>query len=124
MNNHSPSLIETISQSVTHFFGSWWAVILHTAWLIIWFSLRLSLEILMLWISLEAIFIWVVFLAASNRREEQRDRMGALQQIKIKEKMLDNLQNGEKHNQKLDHMMKMLYELQEQVGELKKKQSP
>lgn len=112
--------IEKISKVMTKFFSSWWAVLAHTILVIIWFVFRFSLELFMFWISLEAIFIWVVYLAASGRREEKRDKVEAFQQAKIKEKMLDNLANGDKADEKLDRITKMLYELQEEVKRLKK----
>ena len=114
------SSIEKISKVMTRFFSSWWVVVVHTLLVVVWFALGLKLELFMLWISLEAIFIWVVYLAASGRKEEKRDHLEALQQIKIKEKMLDTLANGDKHTSKLDHITKMLYELQEEVKRLKK----
>ncbi len=114
-------LIKNFSQVATRFFGSWWAVAAQLLFVIVWFSLGLKMELFMLWISLEAIFIWVVYLASSQQREERHERMGALQQVKIKEKMLDNLSSGEKHNQKLDHIIKLLYELNEEIKSLKKK---
>ena len=113
-------LIVSFSKLSTRFFSSWWVVLVHTLLVAVWFALGLKLELFMLWISLEAIFIWVVYLAASGRREEKRDHLDALQQIKIKEKMLDTLSNGEQHNQKLDRITKMLYELQEEIVKLKK----
>ena len=115
------SSIERISKALTKFFSSWWAVVFHTLWIGIWLLFHFSLEILTFGISLEAIFIWIVSLAASSRREEQRDHVSALQQIKIKEKMLDNLQNGDKQVSKLDTITKMIYELQEEVKTLKNK---
>jgi uncharacterized membrane protein len=114
------NLAKNFSHIATRFFGSWWAVAAQFLFIIVWFSLGLKMELFMLWISLEAIFIWVVYLAASQQREERLDRMGALQQVKIKEKMLDNLSIGEKQNQKIDRIIKLLYDLQEEVKSLKK----
>jgi uncharacterized membrane protein len=106
---------------MTKFFGSWWAVVVHTIVVIAWFIFQFNLQIFMLWISLEAIFIWTVYLAASHHREQKHDRLEALQQIRIKEKMIDTLANGEKQNDKLDQITKMLYSLEEEIELLKKK---
>ncbi len=121
INNRQENTIEKLSRLMTRFFGSWWAVVLHTLLVLIWFIFRFNLEYFMLWISLEAIFIWVVYLAASNRREEKHDHREALQQIKMKEKLLESLANGEKEAEKLNQIQKMIYELQEEVRTFKKK---
>jgi len=60
--------------------GSWWGVILHAAWFSIWLIYDFDINILTLAVSLEAIFIGIFLLMASDEAEIARDRREAAAQ--------------------------------------------
>ncbi len=60
--------------------GSWWGVVLHTAWFTAWLIYDFNINILTLAVSLEAIFIGIFLLMASDRAETTRDKREAAAQ--------------------------------------------
>lgn len=84
--------------------GSWWGVILHTAWFTFWLIFNFDLSILTMAVSLEAIFIGIFLLIASNESEASRDRREAAAQKRgndIIEKILDLDHRIEKQQQQI-----------------------
>ena len=72
---HLPANIsERIADGVTSFLGSWWCVGLHTAWFVLWFAFRQSIDLLTLIVSLEAIFL-STFVMMSQSRSGKRDKL-------------------------------------------------
>lgn len=66
---HSPNVADTI----TLFLGSWYCVGLHALWFLVWFVLKLDINLLTLVVSLEAIFL-AAFVMMSQSRSAQKDR--------------------------------------------------
>ncbi len=64
-----------ITQLTVWFFGSWIGVILHTVFFITWFVLNLELEVLLVLVSLEAIYIGMFILMAENAEAQQKERL-------------------------------------------------
>lgn len=55
--------------------GSWWGVVFHFAWWIIWFTFSFDLLVLTLWLSIEAILIGIVILMVQNKAEVEREKI-------------------------------------------------
>lgn len=67
------SFLDRVSDKVANFFGAWACVVLHTAWFLLWFYLKLDVSLLTNIVSLEAIYLTMLVLMSSNRAG-QRDR--------------------------------------------------
>jgi len=111
-------LIKTIA-------GSWWGVIFHTAWFSFWLISDFSLEILTLSVSLEAIFIGIFLLIASDQGEAARDRRELASQKRdtdIIEKILDLEAKLHKQQQQI---LKLLVEIKEgkDIDEIKQERN-
>lgn len=63
-----------VTDGISWFLGSWWAVVAHTLWFTIWVVLDFDIDKLTFSVSLEAIFIGIFLLMASNRGAEARDK--------------------------------------------------
>ena len=113
--------LNKITKAIAWFMGSWWAVIFHTAWFGVWLIFNFNIDTLTLWVSLEAIFLGIFLLMSSNKAEVDRDRLEAKRQIMTKGKVVDNLGENMKQNQKLDKITKILFELQEEIEAIKGK---
>ena len=93
--------------------GSWWGVALHTTWFAFWLISDFNLNILTMAVSLEAIFIGIFLLIASNESEASRDRREIAAQKRgndIIEKILDLEHRIEKQQQQI---LKILVDNQE-----------
>ena len=109
------TFLDKVTRAVAWFMGSWWAVLFHTSWFTIWLIFNFNIDTLTLWVSLEAIFIGIFLLMASNRAEVARDRVESLRQIMTKQKVIDNLDENLKQSQKLDRVIQVLYQLQDEI---------
>jgi len=119
------TMIEKFTDVISNFLGSWWAVIFHTIWFSIWLAFSFDINILTFSVSLEAIFIGIFLLMASNRagierdkrqaRLRKRDRQRLEADIKLDERadrQLIEIKRIEKDmNQKLDKVLKELRSL-------------
>lgn len=119
------TMIEKFTDVISNFLGSWWAVIFHTIWFSIWLAFNFDINILTFSVSLEAIFIGIFLLMASNRagierdkrqaRLRKRDRQRLEADIKLDERadrQLIEIKRIEKDmNQKLDKVLKELRSL-------------
>lgn len=63
-----------LTDKISWFLGSWWAVIAHTLWFSIWLGFNFDINLLTFSVSLEAIFIGIFLLMASNKAEMMRDK--------------------------------------------------
>lgn len=93
--------------------GSWWGVTLHAFWFGAWLVYDFDLGILTMAVSLEAIFIGIFLLMASDRAEEGRDRREMAAQKRatdIIEKILDLQTRVEKQQQQI---LRLLMEKEE-----------
>jgi len=100
--------------------GSWWGVILHAAWFAIWLTYNFNLNLLTLAVSLEAIFLGIFLLMASNQAEMERDRREAAAQHRSQEIVDRILDIGYKISKQQQQTLKLLSEMQEQIDGKKK----
>jgi uncharacterized membrane protein len=68
------SAIAKLTDIISWFLGSWWAVVVHTLWFSIWLVFNFDINVLTFSVSLEAIFIGIFLLMASNKAETVRDK--------------------------------------------------
>ncbi len=96
--------------------GSWWGVILHAVWFGIWLTYHFSINLLTLAVSLEAIFLGIFLLMASNQAEIERDRREAAAQKRSQEIVDKILDIGFKLDRQQQQVLKIVSELQESIG--------
>lgn len=118
--------IEKIVRHAYKFLSSWWSIVFHALWFAAWLLFDFNTEILILGVSLEAIFIWLFFLM----EETKARRIGEehLRQLKeIEKKMVEeDIKIDERTSRRLSEIKTMQKLLQEQMAtvtrELKKLQ--
>ncbi len=94
--------------------GSWWGVILHALWFGVWLTYHFSINLLTLAVSLEAIFLGIFLLMASNQAEIERDRREAAAQKRSQEIVDKILDIGVKIDRQQQQILKLLTDLQKQ----------
>ncbi len=94
--------------------GSWWGVILHALWFGIWLTYHFNIDLLTLAVSLEAIFLGIFLLMASNQAEIERDRREAAAQKRSQEIVDKILDIGVKLDRQQQQILKLLTDLQKQ----------
>lgn len=112
------SLLDRVTKLVAWFVGSWWGVFFHTAWFASWFVFNKSIDDLTLWVSLEAIFIGIFLLMASNRAEEARDRKEAAQQRRQMKQINTDVSLDESQATDIKHIKSELKKIQAQLETL------
>lgn len=119
------TMIEKFTDVISNFLGSWWAVIFHTIWFSIWLAFNFDINILTFSVSLEAIFIGIFLLMASNRAGIERDKRQARLRKKDRQRLEADIKLDERAdrqlieikriekdmNQKLDKVLKELRSL-------------
>lgn len=119
------TMIEKFTDVISNFLGSWWAVIFHTIWFSIWLAFNFDINILTFSVSLEAIFIGIFLLMASNRAGIERDKRQARLRKKDRQRLEADIKLDERAdrqlieikriekdmNQKLDKVLKQLERL-------------
>ncbi len=100
--------------------GSWWAVIIHTVWFALWLILRLDINILTLIVSLEAIFIGIFILMASDRAERERELLRARRRKTDEERLKYDIKLDEKADRQLTEIKRLQKEIHEKIDGLQK----
>lgn len=103
---------------VSAFLGSWWAVIVHTAWFSTWLWFNFDINILTFSVSLEAIFIGIFLLMASNRAEEARDKKEERQRRGDRERIETDIKLDERADRHLLEIKRIQKDLTEQMEKL------
>ncbi len=114
------STLEKITKGVAWFMGSWWSVIFHTTWFGVWLIFNFDLNILTLWVSLEAIFLGIFLLMSSNKSEENRDRQEAILRTQDRKRVEHDIYLDEKADRQLLEIKRMQKQLSEDVEDIKK----
>jgi len=115
------TLLDKLTEAVAWFMGSWWGVFFHTAWFAIWLVFNFNLEILTLWVSLEAIFIGIFLLMVSNKAEIERDKREAHAQKRQMEVIKHDVVLDKRADRRQLKMIKMLKGLDKEVKWIKKR---
>jgi len=113
--------LDKLTDLIAWFMGSWWGVGFHTAWFIFWLLFNFNLEILTLWVSLEAIFIGIFLLMSSNKAEVERDRKERMAQKRQMEVLKHDVVLDKRADRRQLEMMKMLKKMEKDVKSIKKK---
>ncbi len=100
--------------------GSWWAVVIHTVWFALWLILRLDINILTLIVSLEAIFIGIFILMASDRAERERELLRARRRKTDEERLKYDIKLDEKADRQLTEIKRLQKEIHEKIDGLQK----
>lgn len=69
MKSYKFKLIDSISTIV----GSWWFLILHIVWFVVWLVFRMDINMLIMIVSLEAIILMILLLMDQNRQVHRDD---------------------------------------------------
>ena len=116
----SKKSVEKLVKLAHRFLSSWWSIVFHTLWFASWLIFDFNTEILILGVSLEAIFIWLFFLM----EETKAKRIGEehLKQLKdIEKKILEkDIKIDEKTSRQLSEIMTMQQMLQKQMAAVTK----
>jgi len=111
------SFMEKATDTVSGFLGSWWAVVFHTLWFGIWLFFNFDINLLTFSVSLEAIFIGIFLLMASNKVEIARDKKSA----RLRKKDRQRLELDIKLDQRADRQLAELRKVQKDInGKLEK----
>lgn len=113
--------LDRLTDIVAWFMGSWWGVVFHTIWFVFWLTFNFNLEILTLWVSLEAIFIGIFLLMASNKAEIERDRKETLARKRQMQTIKHDLVLDKRADRRQLEMIKMLRSLEKEIKSIKKK---
>jgi len=111
------SFMEKATDKVSGFLGSWWAVVFHTLWFSIWLFFNFDINLLTFSVSLEAIFIGIFLLMASNKAEAVRDK----KQARLRKKDRQRLELDIKLDERADRQLAELRKVQKDInGKLEK----
>lgn len=114
------TLPDKITDYLSWFLGSWWAVFFHTFWFSVWLILDFNIDLLTFSVSLEAIFIGIFLLMASNKAERVRDQRAAQQRKADRERLETDIKLDEKADRQLAEIKKLQKELHREVISIKK----
>ena len=114
------SALGKITRVIAWFMGSWWSVIFHTIWFAVWLIFNFNLNILTLWVSLEAIFLGIFLLMSSNKSEQDRDKQEAILRTQDRKRVEHDIKLDEKADRQLLEIKKMQKKLAEDVEEIRK----
>lgn len=110
-----------ITRFISWLLGSWAGVLFHAAWFGIWLHFNFSLDMLTLSVSLEAIFIGIFLLMASNEAEASREAKEARQRAKDRQTLKEDVALDEKEIALLNHLRKEFQDLKDELAEIKSK---
>jgi len=102
--------------------GSWWAVVFHTTWFVVWLVFSFNIDTLTLWVSLEAIFIGIFLLMASNKGEIERDKKEAAEQLRQRKMIGVDISMDRKQTSEMGEVKETLKRLEKQIAGLTKLQ--
>ena len=114
------SLMVKITDVISWFLGSWWAVVAHTLWFTIWVVFDFDINKLTFSVSLEAIFIGIFLLMASNRGEEARDKKEERLRKSDRARIEMDIRLDEKADRQLMEIKRIQKEMNEQIAKLRK----
>ena len=120
MKKNKATLLDKVTDLISVIMGSWLGVVLHAIWFATWIYFDFSIEHLTLAVSLEAIFIGIFLLMASNREEAERDRKETHER-EIERKVLnEDISFDEKQIILLQSLMNEVKELRKELKTSKK----
>ena len=120
MKGKTKNLGNKFTDFIYWFTGSWWSVIIHTFWFSLWLIFRLNIHVLTLIVSLEAIYLCIFILMATNRAEGKRD-VREIRRREIDEKMFKyDIKLDEKADRQLKEITRLQKIIHREIGVLRK----
>lgn len=113
--------MEKVTDYLSWFLGSWWAVFFHTFWFSVWLILDFDIELLTFSVSLEAIFIGIFLLMSSNKAEALRDKTASRQRKADRKRLEADIRLDEKADRQLTEIQNLQKELHQEVLAIRKK---
>jgi len=117
------SLLGRITDFISWFLGSWWAVVFHTAWFTFWLLLNFDINVLTFSVSLEAIFIGIFLLMSANKAEVLRDKREVRQRARDRERLEADIKLDQKADHQLTEIKRLQKELHQEIRYIKNKLS-
>ena len=105
---------------VSSFLGSWWAVIFHTVWFAIWLIFNFDINLLTFSVSLEAIFIGIFLLMSSNKAEVKRDVRETRQRMSDRKRIEHDIKLDEKADRQLVEIKRLQKNLNQKLEKIDK----
>ena len=120
MSRNKKTFLDKATEKIAWLMGSWWGVGFHTLWFTIWVVFRFDVNLLTLWVSLEAIFLGIFLLMASNKAEVERDRREVIAQKRQMELVTEDVKLDRRADRRQLEMLKELREIKKEVDAVKK----
>lgn len=114
------TVMSKLTDIISWFLGSWWAVVVHTLWFSIWLWFNFDVNLLTFSVSLEAIFIGIFLLMASNKAEEARDKKEERQRKSDRARLEADIKLDERADRQLMEIKRIQKDLSEQMATLTK----
>lgn len=112
--------MDRFTEWVSWFLGSWWAVFFHTLWFSLWLIFDFDINLLTFSVSLEAIFIGIFLLMASNKAEIKRDQQEARQRLRDRKRLEHDIKLDEKADRQLREIKKLQKEIEKEMEKIRK----
>ena len=112
--------MEKTTDAVSAFLGSWTAVIFHLLWFSIWLVFNYDINILTFSVSLEAIFIGIFLLMASNRTEVARGKKEERLRKKDRARLEEDIKLDERADRQLTELRKVQKDLSQKMDKIYK----
>jgi len=106
-------IVGKLTDVISWFLGSWWAVIAHTLWFSIWLGFNFDINLLTFSVSLEAIFIGIFLLMASNKSEVVRDK----KEERLRKSDRARIETDIKLDERADRQLKEIKRIQKDMDE-------
>lgn len=120
MNKKVKKFGDHFTDFISWFLGSWFGVIFHTAWFIIWLILDFDINILTFSVSLEAIFIGIFLLMSSNKAEIKRDLREVRQRKNDRKRLEQDIKLDKRADRQLTEIKRLHKDLHLEIRNLKK----
>jgi len=115
------TFLDKFTDKVSWFLGSWLAVAFHTVWFSIWLIFNFNINLLTFSVSLEAIFIGIFLLMASNKAEVQRDLRETRERIRDRKRIEHDIKLDERADRQLAEIKHLQKELRQSLEKIEKK---
>ena len=119
ISRKTKSALEKFTDLISWFLGSWWGVIFHTAWFSLWLVLDFNINLLTFSVSLEAIFIGIFLLMASNKAEIKRDLRETRQRVRDRKRLEHDIKLDEKADRQLTEIKRIQKEVREEMKKVR-----
>ncbi len=96
--------------------GSWWSLIIHTIWFVGWIFTGLNIETLIMIVSLEAIYLCILLLMASNEAEKRREAKAQLDHETVKQKTEEDIELDREARDDLKYIQSKLEKIEQELS--------